>query len=174
MRPSTVFALAWQAAGAWRTLIASAPAASPARAAHARTLYDAFQPAFAAVTALTADALRDAMAQADGPVLVDVRSLAERRVSTLAGAVPAQEFMVNGDAWRGRPIVAFCTLGVRSGAWAAERHADGLTVVNLEGGLLAWTHARGALVTPDGAPTRRLHVYGAPWNLVHEDYEGVW
>ena len=95
-------------------------------------------------------------------------------VSALAGAVSPEEFLAQIDVHRGRRVVAYCTLGVRSGAWAAERCADGLQVENLAGGLLAWTHAGGALVTPEGAPTVRLHVYGPTWNLVHHAYEGVW
>lgn len=174
MRPKTVWSLTRQAAGVWRVLVASAPPETDARRERIRALYDGFRPAFAQVVVVGPGHLVQALAQDERVVLIDVRSAAERRVSTLTGAVSPEEFLAELDAYRGHRAVAFCTLGVRSGAWAAERCADGLQVENLEGGLLAWTHAGGALVTPEGAPTVRLHVYGPTWNLVHDAYEGVW
>jgi sodium/bile acid cotransporter 7 len=174
MRPKTVWSLTKQAAGTWRALIAPAPAETAARRERIRTLYDGFRPAFAQVAVVEPAQLQVALSAGEDLVLIDVRSEAERRVSSLAGAVSPQTFLARTDHYRGRRAVAFCTLGVRSGAWAAERCADGLPVENLVGGLLAWTHAEGALVTPEGTPTLRLHVYGASWDLVHHAYEGVW
>lgn len=155
-------------------MIASAPADTDARRERIRALYDGFRPAFAQVVVVESAQLQQTLAADGDVVLIDVRSAAERRVSTLVGAVSPEDFLANRIAHRGRRAVAFCTLGVRSGAWAAERCADGLQVENLAGGLLAWTHAAGPLVTPAGARTTRLHVYGPTWNLVHHEYEGVW
>lgn len=174
MRPSTVFALTRQAARLWRTMLAAAPDQAAGRLERVDAIYDGFRPAFAHVGAMAPVALAEAIARGTPPVLVDVRGAHERRVSTLAGAIPADVFIGDPRAYDGRVVVAFCTLGIRSGAWAAERAADGLVVHNLAGGLLAWTHAGGALVTPDGEATRRLHVSGARWNLVAEGYEAVW
>lgn len=174
MRTSTVWSLARQAVGSWRVLIASAPRETAERLERIRTLYDGFRPAFAQVQVVEPSQLLATLTADASVVLIDVRSEAERRVSTLRGAVSADRFLAQVDAHRGRRAVAFCTLGVRSGAWAAERCADGLPVENLAGGLLAWTHARGALVTLEGEQTARLHVYGPTWDLVHHEYEGVW
>jgi sodium/bile acid cotransporter 7 len=49
----------------------------------------------------------------------------------------------------------------------------GVDVLNLEGSVLAWTHAGGPLVR-DGVSTKRLHVYGRRWNLAADGYETVW
>ncbi len=107
-------------------------------------------------------------------VLVDVREPEERAVSTLPGAVSAEAFETDPERWAGRPVVAYCTIGYRSGLWAKEMAQRGVEVLNLAGSLLAWTHAGGELVAPDGTPTRRLHVYGRRWNLAAEGYETVW
>ena len=51
--------------------------------------------------------------------------------------------------------------------------AQGITVLNLRGGILAWTHAGGSLRDRDGE-TRRLHVYGRKWDLAPRGYETTW
>ena len=61
---------------------------------------------------LTAAELQRLLQGASPPALVDVRSNSEYAVSTLPGAIrPAQ---VAAEAARGRPLVAFCTVGMRS------------------------------------------------------------
>ncbi|MCB9664606.1 MAG: rhodanese-like domain-containing protein [Alphaproteobacteria bacterium] len=121
------------------------------------------------VTATEAQALL-----ADGRVLlVDVREPQEREVSTLPGAVTPDELAAHPEEAEGKVVVAYCTIGYRSGQWAKEQREKGLDVRNLAGSVLAWTHAGGPLVH-DGEPTRKVHVYGATWNLARSDYEAVW
>ena len=115
----------------------------------------------------------------DDVVLVDVRSPEERGVSMLPGAVSRAEFEAalaepGADVASGRTVVAYCTIGFRSSAWAKQMAERGVRVFNMEGSILAWTHAGGPLVANDGAPTRRLHVYGRRWNLAAPGYEAVW
>lgn len=114
----------------------------------------------------------------DDVVLVDVRSPEERGVSMLPGAMSRAEFEAaladpDADLAKGRTVVAYCTIGFRSSAWAKQMAERGVPVFNLEGSILAWTHAAGPLVA-NGTPTRRLHVYGRRWNLAAPDYETVW
>ena len=126
------------------------------------------------VRTISADGLRAALASED-ILLVDVRTDEERGVSTLPGAISARDFEARlaeliGD---GRTVVAYCTIGARSSAYARKMAGRGVEVLNLEGSVLAWTHAGGEFATPTG-PTRRLHVYGRRWNLAADGYETIW
>ncbi len=124
------------------------------------------------VATISAATLREALPSGDF-VLVDVRTERERRVSMLPGAIPAGEFERRLAELAGRTVVVYCTIGARSSAYAREMGRRGVDVRNLEGSVLAWTHAGGPLVH-DGVPTRRLHVYGRRWNLAADGYETVW
>ena len=126
------------------------------------------------VGTISAVALAEAL-PSGGIVLVDVRTEEERRVSTLPGAIGADDFesRLGELAVEGRTVVAYCTIGARSSAYAREMGKRGVEVLNLEGSVLAWTHAGGAL-TSGTAPTNRLHVYGRRWNLAADGYETIW
>ena len=110
---------------------------------------------------------------ANDTVLVDVRSPAERAVSTLPGAMTPEEFEDQLDDLGDCTVVAYCTVGARSSTYARRMGRKGVLVLNLEGSLLAWTHAGGEL-TDGSSPTKRLHVFGPRWNLAADGYEGVW
>ncbi len=108
-------------------------------------------------------------------VLVDVREPEERAVSTLPGAIDMAAFETRTSEWRagGLTVVAYCTVGLRSSAYARRMGARGIRVHNLEGGILAWSHA-GYTFRAGASPTRRLHVYGRRWNLAAKGYEATW
>jgi len=114
-----------------------------------------------------------ALAASAEVLLVDVRPPAERAVSILPGAIPLGAVEADPASFAGRILVTYCTIGYRSGQAAQALREAGLDARNLRGSVLAWTHAGGALVGPDG-PTRRVHVYGRRWDLVAEGYEAVW
>ena len=107
-------------------------------------------------------------------VLVDVRPLSERIVSTIPGSISQAEFESNSEAYRGKLIVPFCTIGYRSGQFTRKLQRHGWNTLNLRGGILAWCHAGQPVVTSDGGSTRRVHVYGRKWNRLPKQYEGVW
>lgn len=124
------------------------------------------------VPTITAAALRDSLG-AGAIVLVDVRTDRERSVSTLPGAISADEFESRMEELAGRTVVAYCTVGVRSSSYVREMGRRGVDVLNLEGSVLAWTHIGGPLVL-DGVATDRVHVYGRRWNLAADGYRTIW
>lgn len=108
------------------------------------------------------------------PLLFDVRDAVEFAVSHLAGArridpaTSAPAFLANhASEVRGRAVVFYCSVGVRSSRLASriqadlrERGAEG--VYNLEGGLFRWHNEGRALIDAEGA-TDRIHPYNASW-----------
>lgn len=147
------------------------PPGDDEREAEVDDLYGRYAQEFPEVPSIGPDELA-ALQERGEVVLVDVRTEAERAVSMLPGAVPAESF--DPDAAAGRTVVAYCTIGYRSGLWAAEQRANGVDVLNLEGSVLAWTHSGRSLVGPDGEPTHEVHVYGRRWDLARTDYQAVW
>lgn len=109
----------------------------------------------------------------DSVVLVDTREPREREVSVIPGAITAEEFEAAPEQYADVVVVAYCTIGHRSSEYAERLTSEGYPVLNLSGSILSWTHAGGPLVGPDGS-TRRLHVYGADWDLAPAAYETSW
>jgi len=105
-------------------------------------------------------------------VLLDARGPRERQVSIIPGAISAEEFEKGSDKRRKDVIVAYCTIGYRSGLLAADLRERGFDAYNLKGGILAWVHAGRKIVDGRGE-TKRVHVYAPKWNLVPEGYEAV-
>jgi len=107
------------------------------------------------------------------PVLLDVRPAEERNVSILPGALSPEQFEARKAELKGRTVVTDCTVGVRSGFAADRLRKEGFDVRNFKGSILAWAHAGGDLVRPDGTPTKQVHVYGKSWNYAPAAYEAV-
>jgi sodium/bile acid cotransporter 7 len=107
---------------------------------------------------------------------VDVRKKEEMRVSMLPGAISEKEYTENRERFDDHVVVAYCTIGYRSGMFAEKmagsRH-PGDRVYNLRGGLLAWVLDGGKVYDGKGA-SRRIHVYGKRWNYPPDGYESVW
>lgn len=153
---------------------ANTPPDDAARAARVTELFAGYRDEFPDVPLIDAAQLQRDLADGVPWVVVDVRTPAERAVSTLPGAIPADAVEQDPAAYAGKRIVAYCTIGYRSGLWAERYRETGLDVVDLEGSILAWTHIGGTLVDPTGASTTRLHVYGRTWDLARTDYQAVW
>lgn len=100
-----------------------------------------------------------------GYVLVDVRTPEERDVSIIAGAIDNEYFEHNKAFYQNKKIIVYCTIGYRSGFYAAELRQEGLDAYNLSEGILGWTHVNGLLVNPQGQATDEVHVYSRPWDL---------
>ena len=115
-----------------------------------------------------------AWAEAGEAVFIDVRAADEQAVSMIPGALSREEFLSQKDELEGKVLVAYCTIGYRSGQFAQDMEELGLQVLNLQAGVLGWAHAGGRLRGPDGAPIARIHVYGRTWNLAPKTFEAVW
>jgi rhodanese-related sulfurtransferase len=81
-----------------------------------------------------------------GSVLVDVRTAAERKQSSIAGSVhiPLSELasrMKTLDKYKSREIILYCASGARSSSAAVQLKKQGFTVGNLKGGIGAWNYA---------------------------------
>ena len=168
--------IALVAGAAWAVAAAPASAQSPPteaerRAALERMIED-IREDYPDVATITAAALRESLGSGD-IVLVDVRTDRERGVSTLPGAISADEFESRQEELAGQTVVAYCTVGVRSSNYVREMRRRGVEVLNLEGSVLAWTHIGGQLVL-DGMATDRVHVYGRRWNLAADGYRTTW
>ena len=108
-------------------------------------------------------------------ILVDTRDKNERAVSILAGSMDLEKFEAQASSFKDRTILFYCTIGERSSTTAEYYIKKGYShVANLRGGILAWAHAGGEFVDGQGNITTTVHVYAEPWNLLPENYTGVW
>jgi rhodanese-related sulfurtransferase len=88
--------------------------------------------------------------QQQGALVVDVREPFEFATGHIPGAilVPLGELERRATGLdKSRTIVAVCASGNRSGAASQFLAQQGFDVVNLQGGMMGWTHA--------GLPTKR-------------------
>ena len=73
---------------------------------------------------------------------------------------------------QGKTAMAYCTIGYRSGLYAEDRGREGIRVLNVQGGILAWVFS-GGKVYHAGRQTNRVHVYEEEWNYLPVGYEPV-
>lgn len=103
------------------------------------------------------------------PLLLDVRSPAEFAVSHLPGARranPDASGVGAAGSDRGRAIVVYCSVGVRSADLAERLLAAGFTDVrNLEGGIFQWANT-GRPVLRGARTVLEVHPYDAAWGLL--------
>lgn len=135
-------------------------------------MYSDYQKGFPEVPEVEPAELAEALA-AGSSVLVDVREPREWAVSRISGAITIDAFERDKAQYKDRPIVAYCTIGYRSGQFAQRLSQDGFDASNLRGSILAWAHAGQPLVDDEGETTR-VHVYGPQWDLLPDGFESVW
>jgi rhodanese-related sulfurtransferase len=102
------------------------------------------------------------------PLLIDIRSADEQAISTLPGAQCVRDAAGARRAVREslpRQVVVYCAVGVRSARLARSLQRDGLRVLNLAESIFGWANRGYPLVT-HGAPTDRVHPYGAKWAVL--------
>jgi len=112
------------------------------------------------------------MMKTGGVIFIDTRKPSEMKVSMLPNAIPREAFLKNPSRYKGRTIIAYCTISYRSGNFAVRMSEKGFDVYNLKGGLLAWVLEGGKVYDTHGE-TKRVHVYGKEWNYLPEGYEPV-
>ncbi len=105
-------------------------------------------------------------------IFVDVRKPAEIKVSMLPGAVTKEEFLKTPLKFQSKTVVAYCTIGYRSGKFTEEMAKKGILIHNLKGGVLAWVLETGKVFDVNGE-SKRVHVYGEKWNYLPKAYEAV-
>ncbi|MBW2252050.1 MAG: rhodanese-like domain-containing protein, partial [Deltaproteobacteria bacterium] len=106
-------------------------------------------------------------------IFVDIRETEEQAVSMITGAITEMEFRRNPSAYRDYIIIGYCTIGFRSGKLARKLKKKGISMYNMQGGILAWLHA-GGIVHKDGKPVNRVHVYSRKWDLAPSAMKSVW
>lgn len=91
---------------------------------------------------------------ADSTQLLDVRTAEEYAQGRIAGAlnidIHRPDFMDRARAGlsKTRPVYVYCRSGRRSMTAAGKLAHEGFQVINLDGGILAWTQARKPVTTP--------------------------
>ena len=135
---------------------------SPTYARLLRTLYRNSVPTVAPA------ALAHELQQPPAPLLLDVRTPAEYRVSHLRGArfVPFDSLAVETFAGvdRRQPVVVYCSVGYRSERLGERLHALGFRHVrNLYGGLFEWVNEGYPVYNAQG-PTSNVHPYSPLWS----------
>jgi len=158
-------------------VVATAALLAAAALAEAQAPLDVFlaqvEAAYPGTPSVTASAVLTGSG-APRAILVDVREPHERAVSVIPGAITPDALARLGPP-DDRPIVVYCTIGMRSAGWTQRLRADGWgNARNLSGGVLAWAAAGGAFVALDGRPTRHVHVYGRTWNHLPDGYIAAW
>ncbi len=114
-------------------------------------------------------------AQCAEPLLVDVRGADEQAVSRIPGALTVEEFeALPTEQKQHATVLAYCTVGCRSGEYTLALREQGIEAHNLSGGVLAWAFADRDFVTPSGEATRRVHTYARRWAVVPETYEPIY
>ena len=102
------------------------------------------------------------------PLLLDVRTRAEYEVSHLRGArhVLPEASAAAVDMAKAQPVVTYCSVGYRSGAFAEKLHAAGYQeVFNLEGSIFRWAN-EGRPVFRGDQPVEEVHPYNSAWGLL--------
>ena len=136
-----------------------------------RELYFAYKKCFPEVPEVSPQEAMKLVQQGQA-VLVDVRPTGERAVSRLPGAVSKIEFLNSQERYKGKTIIAYDTIGYRSGLFVEEQRHRGVDLVNLREGLLGWLYAGGKIYNDQGE-TERVHVYGSFWNYAPPHCETV-
>jgi rhodanese-related sulfurtransferase len=118
------------------------------------------------VPEVSVDELRSLRSGESGDlVLVDVRAADEYEVSVIPGAITKEQFEADEDRYRDRQVVAYCTVGGRSFMYARQLVKRGFNAANFKASILGWCEAELDLVTLDGTPTNRVHVYSPAFSV---------
>ena len=104
-------------------------------------------------------------------ILIDVRSSEEQDISMLPNSVTANNFEKQAGLYIGKKLIAYCTIGYRSGLFA-NKHKK-LKIINLKGGVLAWSHNEGKFMK-NGKETKKVHTYSKKWNFLNKNYQAVY
>ncbi|MBU1161682.1 MAG: rhodanese-like domain-containing protein, partial [Proteobacteria bacterium] len=88
-------------------------------------------------------------------------------------AISKQDYLSHPEQYKDKTAVCYCTISKRSCIFAREMARQGITVVNLKGGILAWVLEGGKVYDKSGKEVKQVHVYGDKWNYAPAGYEIV-
>ncbi|MEN1786420.1 MAG: rhodanese-like domain-containing protein [Bacteroidota bacterium] len=121
------------------------------------------------------------MAVPEEALLIDTREKTEFNVSHLEGAhwVGYQSFDLSQFLKTypdlNTPIIAYCSIGVRSEKIGIKLLKAGYTnVKNLYGGIFEWKNEGGTVVDPQGQPTEKVHAYNRFWGQLLTNADKVY
>jgi sodium/bile acid cotransporter 7 len=135
------------------------------------TLIKAFEDEFKVPNMEASEAIKQV--DSKNYVFVDVREDNEWQVSHIKNAITAKEFERNKDQYKGKKVVAYCTIGYRSSEYVQKLKKSGFDAYNLRGSILLWAHEGGTLVDAKGKEVKSAHVYGSTWDLLPDGYQSV-
>ncbi len=135
-------------------------------------IYQSQRSSFPGIQEITPEELKE-MKSSENLTIVDTRTAEEQQVSMIPGAITVEQFETHPEQHKGNKIVAYCTIGVRSGMFVKSLEQSDWDTYNLTGAILGWTHVDGDLASEEG-PTTRVHIHGPGMKLTAEGYEPVW
>lgn len=150
--------------------------------AHTQKLQQRVEGMFPELQHLSYDRFQEITATAseaagEGPLLIDVREREEHETGTLPGGTileEAKNLISQQPTDVKRPIICFCTIGLRSAAEARRLMNNGHTVYNYS----VMTHLvqGGSLVKPDGQPwDETVHTYAQNYaGAFPAQYKAIW
>ena len=109
----------------------------------------------------------------DRSVIVDVRAKAETDVSVIPGAITKSEFEKNSLQHQGKTVIAYCTVGYRSGIYGKKLASEGWHAYNYKGSILDWCENQFPLVSRDGETTNHVHTYSSEYKVA-KGYEATY
>ena len=137
-------------------------------------LYKEIKLEFPNVPDITAAGLKNTIDSNSKIIIVDVRSVEERRISTIQNSITEETFYQNQDSYKSHRIVAYCTIGYRSAKFIQAIRKKGFHAMNLAAGILACLHVGGVVIDSSGTETKKVHVYGKKWALAPIGYDQIY
>lgn len=117
---------------------------------------------FHGVRSMDVEELQRRVARGDKLYVVDVRSREEFLVSHIPGALPVDDFDI-GSRLEGVPVVAYCSVGLRSAKYVRTLQEEGVQeVFNLRGSIFMWANRGFELHSSQGV-TLEVHPYNSRW-----------
>jgi len=110
--------------------------------------------------------------------ILDTRKKPEFQVSHLPNAIWVGEKLNKKDLKKipnDKPIVVYCTVGIRSEDFGEELLKHGFEkVYNLYGSIVSWKDAGNDVVDNDGNTTEKVHVFSKEWERYLKTGEKVY
>ncbi|MEX0290610.1 MAG: rhodanese-like domain-containing protein [Flavobacteriaceae bacterium] len=121
------------------------------------------------------------LSKSEGVLLLDTRKKEEFEVSHLKNAIWvgyeafSLDSVVNKIENRGKPLVVYCSIGVRSEEIGERLMAAGFTdVKNLYGGIFEWKNQGNPVFDPQGDRTNKVHAFDRQWGKLLKNADKIY